>query len=124
MNKYPVPFVIYDDQCILCVRFKQAFEKSSQKSTLHFVPLSDDEVFGQYQILDKAQCQKEIHMVKENLEILKGPEVLEYLLQNMPWCQPFLWLIESENGKKALNYFYQKSDMLREKLKRDCGTCL
>jgi len=124
MNKYPVPFVLFDDQCVLCTRFKQAFERSPQRQTLHFVSVHDDQIYHQYPFLEKALCLKEIHLVQENLQVLQGPDVMEYLLKNMPWCQPFLWLIETDKGKKALNYFYQKSDQLREKLKRDCGTCL
>lgn len=123
-NKYAVPFVLFDDQCILCVRFKQAFEKASGKTELNFVALSDAEIFDHYPMLNPNACQKEIHLVKENLDVLKGGEVVEYLLVHMPWCKPFVWLIESEKGKKAINYFYDKSDQLRNRLKKDCGSCL
>lgn len=93
------------------------------KTMLRFVPLTDESIYQDYPFLSQDETQKTLHLVDENLKVLKGPEAIEYLLKNHPHSGPFLWLIESESGKKAVDYFYKKANSLREAIKANCPGC-
>ncbi len=105
------------------MRFKQSFERLQTKAPLNFIPLTDESVYQAYSFLTQEEAQKTLHLVDENLNVLKGPEAIEYLLKNHPHSEPFLWLIETESGKKAVDYFYKKANSLREAIKAHCPGC-
>ena len=105
------------------MRFKQSFERLQTKTSLHFIPLTDESIYQDYSFLNQEETQKTLHLVDENLNLLRGAEAIEYLLKNHPHSGPFLWLIESESGKKAVDYFYKKANSLREAIKAHCPGC-
>ena len=118
------PFLVYDDSCSLCCRFKMALERIPGTSKLDFVPLSSETLFEDHPYLNKQDCTKEVHLVESPEKIHVGAQALEFLVESIPACRPFLWLIESERGQKSLDYFYRKTNELRERVRRDCPGCL
>tara|TARA_Y100000782_G_scaffold115631_1_gene163109 strand:+ start:137538 stop:137819 length:282 start_codon:yes stop_codon:yes gene_type:complete len=86
-------------------------------------PLQDESLFENFPQLNKSECEQEIHLLKLDGEAIGGAEVIEYLVSMFPGVQKFAWLVESESGKKAVSYFYDKVNELREKVKKDCPGC-
>ncbi len=123
MNTPEKPILIYDGDCPLCVRFKQALEFLDKDGRIQVVSLQSDELFEKYSQLSKSECEKEIHLLQDDGEVLSGPKVIEYLVSIFPGVRKFSWLVESESGKKAVNFFYDKVNELREKVKKDCPGC-
>ena len=121
--KFPLPCMLYDDLCPLCVRFKQTLEKIPGTKEISMVPLSNIEIFEIYPQLNKKNCKKELHILDCNQKVHKGSSAIEFLVNKFPMVSKFAWLIESEVGKKALNYFYQTANNYREKLKKRCEEC-
>ena len=65
-------------------------------------------------------------MITIENQILVGPEVVDYLVSRIPGVSKLAWLLESDQGKKVKDYFYQKVEELRElsqKKDSDCNQC-
>lgn len=124
--KYELPFILFDPDCPLCLRFKQALEKIGPEKNIYFYSLKDTDVFSVFPELDAKLCQERIHLLTETHEILVGQEVITYLANSYPGVSKLAWLLETDVGKKALDFFYDKVEKIREELKKkdeDCGDC-
>lgn len=122
-NPFPLPLLIYDSECSLCVRFTQALQKLPGTSKINKMSLHEKELYNHYPSLNKEDCQKVIHLILENGDILAGPKVLEYLIEQFPGVSQFSWLIESEMGQKAINYFHKIANSARRSLIKRCPAC-
>jgi predicted DCC family thiol-disulfide oxidoreductase YuxK len=116
------PVIIFDQECPLCVRFKQSLLFLDRGNKFDFVPLQDETIYIKYPILNREECEKDIHILVNEDKFYKGKEALEYLIENYPKVKSFSWLIESESGQKALNFFHDKVSDLRKHLK-NCPRC-
>lgn len=121
-NDFKLPLIVFDSECSLCVRFTQALKLLDIKNTLNFESLYNENLYKQFNELDRDECEKEVHLVLDG-EILKGPEVVEYLVERIPGAKKISWLIESEASKGAMNLFYKKINTMRLKQKKGCKTC-
>lgn len=122
--KYHLPLVLYDPDCPLCLRFKQGLEYLDKNLT--FVSAREDEVYLIFPELSRQDCLEKVHLLTAEKKILKGPEVVDYLMETLPGVSKLAWLLDNEQGKKIKDYFYQKVEELRElshKKKSDCGEC-
>lgn len=119
------PVLIFDSNCPLCSRFKQGLELMDSSRKIRFVSLQDSDIFNEFPEISYEQCSSQVHLIDENRKILKGPEVVEYLIKSLPGVSKLSWLLDSESGKKATQFFYQKVEELREilKEKEDCHEC-
>ncbi|MFY7991668.1 MAG: thiol-disulfide oxidoreductase DCC family protein [Bacteriovoracaceae bacterium] len=117
--------LIYDAECPLCARFKQGLELMDTSKKLRFVPLQDAQLFEEFPELNQEDCKSQVHLITEERKVLKGSEVVDYLIKSLPGVSKLSWLLDSESGKKATQFFYQKVEELREilKEKEDCNQC-
>ncbi len=121
--KYKLPILIYDAQCTLCTRFKISLEKLSTFKDLSTVSIHEEDIYIEFPDLNMEECHQEIHLITEEAVILKGSKVIEYLLKQNPTVSKFSWLIESNQGQKTINYFYNMANKYRETLIKKCTTC-
>lgn len=121
--KYQLPLLIFDPDCPLCVRFKQGLELMNK--SVNFVPLTDSEVFSEYSFLDKEECALQVHLVVSETQVLKGKEVVDYLLETTPMVSKLAWLLDNPAGDQVKGFFYQKVEELRQivKEKQNCPDC-
>lgn len=121
--KYQIPLIIFDPDCPLCVRFKQGLEMINKN--ISYAPLTDSEVFDAFPILKLEECRHEVHLLVSENEVLKGKEVIDYLLETTPMVSKLAWLLENPAGDKVKDFFYQKVEELRQivKEKNNCPTC-
>lgn len=117
------PVLIYDQECSLCERFKKALDFLDKEERIEKVALQEDWIYENYPKLKREECEEVIHLIDANGNILKGPEVVEFLVSFYPGVKRFSWLIESESGKKAVDFFYDKVNQIRKNLKDDCPDC-
>lgn len=123
MSEFEKPILIFDQECSLCVRFKQALDFLDKEERVKKVPLQDDWIYEQVPALNREDCEETIHLVTPEKAILKGTEVIEYLISFYPGVKKFSWLVENESAKKAANIFYDKVNEIRKKIKEDCRDC-
>jgi len=119
-----LPLVLFDPECPLCLRFKQGL--SYLDKNLTFVSAREDDVYLAFPELNRQECLESVHMITSDNKILKGPEVVDYLVETLPGVSKLAWLLDSEQGKKVKNYFYEKVEELREltnKKQSECEQC-
>ena len=55
---------------------------------------------------------------------LKVGDAISYLIEYLPGTKKFAWLIKQGAGKKAVDFFYEKTNELRKSIKEtNCGQC-
>lgn len=121
---YQLPLVLFDPECPLCLRFKQGLGFLDKNLT--FVSARDEEVYSVFPELNRQECLEAVHMITADKRILKGPEVVDYLVETLPGVSKLAWLLDNEQGKKVKNYFYEKVEELREltnKKQSECEQC-
>jgi len=122
--KDSLPIVLFDPECPLCLRFKQGLEYLDK--SIHFVSARNNEIYSHYPELCPQNCLEKVHLITEEKKILVGPDVVEYFVQRLPGISKFAWLLESNQGQKVKDFFYQKVEELREislRKKSECDEC-
>lgn len=117
------PILIYDNECALCKRFKVALDFLDGEGKILKVPLQDEALYRDFPFLSRVECEEKIHLLTTNGHVYRGSEVIEFLVGFYPKVKTFAWLVESESGKKAANFFYDKVNELRKKMKSNCAGC-
>jgi predicted DCC family thiol-disulfide oxidoreductase YuxK len=124
MTNYHLPLILFDPECPLCLRFKQGLGFLDKNLT--FVSAREDAVYEVFPELNRQACLESVHMITADKKILKGPEVVDYLVETLPGVSKLAWLLDNEQGQKVKNYFYEKVEELRELTNRkdsDCEQC-
>lgn len=123
MEKFKTPLLIFDDKCHLCVRFKMSVERFIDSEKIYFAALSNPDLYQQFPILEKKECAKEVHLIIADNQILKGADVIQYLIIQFPFVKKFAWLLETQMGEKSLTSFYNICNKYRESLLNRCQDC-
>lgn len=124
MANYHLPLVLFDPECPLCLRFKQGLGFLDKNLT--FVSAREDDVYAAFPELNRQDCLETVHMITADKKILKGPEVVDHLVETLPGVSKLAWLLDNEQGKKVKNFFYEKVEELRElsnKKDAECNQC-
>jgi len=93
---------------------------------LTFLSARDEAAYQEFPELDRQECLKKIHMITKERKIVSGPQVVDELLKTLPGVSKFAWLLDSDQGQKVKDFFYQKVEELRELSNRkdsDCEQC-
>lgn len=125
-QKFQLPILLYDHECPLCVRFKQSLEMMDRYKKINYHSLHEKEIFNEFPFLSEKECSEVVHLILEDQSVLRGPEVLTYLIKQFPGVDRFSWLLETDKGKKVVDFFYQKMEELRYKTKslhEECPRC-
>lgn len=123
MDKVKTPFLLYDADCILCTRFKQALERLDVENRLHYVPVGTAEVYEQFPNIDPGLSKQVLHYVDEQGQVHMGGDIAAALAHQFPGINKLAWLLETEVGRKVSNFFYEKVNELRKSslITRGCG---
>lgn len=101
----------------------QALERLPDTQNITKVPLQDENLYLHFTELTMDDCFEEIHYIDENSKVFKGAQVPEILIGKFPAVKKFSWLIESQVGQKAIDYFHYMASNYRKRLKKDCPDC-
>jgi predicted DCC family thiol-disulfide oxidoreductase YuxK len=124
-EKLKTPLILFDPDCALCVRFKQAMEHMSFDCDISFTPYENPYLLERFPTLKNFQLSKEVHLVVDDSAqtVLVGEQVIEFLVKHNPKARKLAWLLESNVGEKASHYFYKSVNKLRESLQHHCSNC-
>lgn len=119
------PLILFDPDCPLCVRFKQAIEHLNFDCEIFFTPYDNPRLQERFPHLNPTELSKEVHMVCDEAghNVIKGEEVIEFLVKHNPKVKKLAWLLESNVGEKASHIFYKSVNKLRESLQHHCSNC-
>lgn len=115
--------LIYDKDCTLCDRFKQALERIDSEKQYQFHPIQEEETYQKFSDLDPVECQRDVHLITADGQRLIGEDVVSFLLSETPGVKKFAWLLENDMGQKAISVFHKTTKQLREKLRTRCPGC-
>jgi len=116
-------WMLYDENCGLCRRFKEALERIPGTEEISMVSVHDEKIYTSFPQLNKEECLKEPHFIDENLNIFKGKEAITQIIKRFPLAEKFSWLIESDMGEKAIDLFNKVAKSFREEFTKGCKDC-
>ena len=122
-KNYQLPILIYDSECMMCTRFKQALEKLDSQGEINFVSLHEEKLYQNFPELNPDDCHDKVHLIDEKRNLYIGVEIVEVLKEKIPAINKISWLLEQEATKKALNFFYEKVNELRKSKINPCKGC-
>ena len=122
-NNYSLPCLLYDSQCTLCERFKKGLERLGANNTYTIISIHDSNIFSVYPQLKKEDCEKELHILDHDLKIYKGADAITHIAKSFPKVSKIAWLMETDAGKKTVDFFYDKAQKCREYLLNRCPNC-
>ncbi|EQC50768.1 thiol-disulfide oxidoreductase DCC family protein [Bacteriovorax sp. DB6_IX] len=122
-EKLTPPILLFDSECPLCVRFKDSLTMLEGTEIITAVSIHDDEVYKQLPYLNKEECMLKVHYITSDNQVLVGEEAIEHLIKLFPLVHKFSWLIESNMGKKAVDYFHSMTNKYRKTLIKKCPSC-
>lgn len=122
-NSYKLPILIYDSECTMCTRFKQALERIDTGNEINFVSIHEDELYEAFPELNRDDCYDKVHLIDENRKIYVGASIVEVLKDKIPTINKLSWLLDKEATKKALNVFYEKVNEFRKSKLNPCKAC-
>lgn len=118
------PLLLFDGDCPLCVRFKQGLERLDIEKRVTYHPIQDENVFTLFPQLDPEKCRLKVHYLREDGVVLTGSEVVTELLHHFPGVSKLGWLLDSDVGRKTVDFFYNQVELMRQRLKdKDCVSC-
>ncbi len=124
-----LPALLFDPECGLCVRFTQGLRLLDRSGSISMVPITDESIYEEYSSLTFEDCSETIHLIDENGDFHRGPDVIEFLIKQIPTVSKLSWLIEKGSSKRAMGSFYDKVNEIRKNKKNahapgcdDCGT--
>ena len=122
-NQYKLPLLLYDANCTLCTRFKNALQNLPNGDEISYISLHEPQIYKTFPNLSFEECNDVVHLITENNEILKGPQVIEYLVRFFPGIKKLAWMVESNAGKKAVELFYNVVNNYRKSNLSSCDNC-
>ena len=120
--KINYPAIFYDNQCELCRRYKLALTKLDTSKIFSFYSIHNEEIYKHINVT-KEELHKEVHVFENENSFHRGSEAINFIVGHIPGASKFSWLIESEMGQKAINYFHQASEKYRQALLKRCHSC-
>jgi predicted DCC family thiol-disulfide oxidoreductase YuxK len=117
------PIIIFDSECTLCTRFKDGLERIDINNELSFISIHSPEVNDLDVSLSAQEIQATIHLITEDNKVLKGSDVITHLSKILPGIKKLSWLLETNVGKKASNFFYEKINQMRLAKTKECKGC-
>lgn len=122
-EKRQPPILLFDSECSLCVRFKDSLSMVEGAEKITAISIHDEDIYKEYPELNKEKCQEKVHYITSDSTILVGEEAIEHLIKLYPIVNKFSWLIESNMGRKAVDYFHSMTNKYRKTLIKKCPTC-
>ena len=113
--------LLFDSECSLCVRFTQGIKLIDKDQIIELRDILDESIYEEYPDLSFEDCSETIHLITKDDQILKGSEVIKYLVEQIPSVSKFAWLIEPESAQKAMDVFYNKVNEVRKTIKKSKG---
>ncbi len=118
-----LPLLIYDEECNMCRRIKEAIAHFDIDNVFHFRSLQDKELYKIFPQITPEDCQEEVHFIDEHGVVYKGSDVLPELMKRLPIISKIAWMFDNNAGKKALSLFYQEVQKRRFKKENGCKKC-
>ena len=114
-------WILYDDSCGLCRRLARFWQKRLLKHGLGIAALQSPWV-KQKTGLSQWTLKKDLHLLLDNGEIIKGADTYRYALRYLPWARPVSFFANAPLGRQIFNWSYRKLADNRHRFSGACET--
>lgn len=122
-NPPKLPLILFDDQCPLCVRFTQSLKLAGREKAPDFLSIHHPALTSIFPTIDVNALQESIHYLDARSVVYTGTEAVSEIIKLVPAAEKFAWLIDSAMGQKAMDFFYNTANRMRDSLLNRCGAC-
>jgi predicted DCC family thiol-disulfide oxidoreductase YuxK len=109
------PILLYDQDCMICVRIKKGIEYFDQSNSVVFIPIQDQSVYDDFPILNRDECHETVHLITSEGQLVKGDQVIDELVKTIPQASKLYWLFENQTVQKLKKNFYDRLNMKKQK---------
>lgn len=90
LNKMKQTLVFYDGSCRMCVGVSGWLSRIDGKKQFRLEPYQNTELLAQYPQINPADCEKEIHIVTAQGQLLKGADAVMEIWRNTDHWSAFM----------------------------------
>jgi len=86
-------YLLYDDACSLCVRFKETIQRWDRRRAIDPVPFTDFRIPKIVPRMTRGQLENSFHLVFPDGRVESGDRAIPSLLALLPGGKPIAWLL-------------------------------
>ncbi len=116
-------WIIYDNVCPYCRSARKQIKQLDWEGKFKFKSYRDLSTYKMFPSLTKEECEKDIHMVTPNGEVLIGYKVFRTVIDNLTATKILNPILHNDYAEKKLNEIYEKMVKERSCYYKKSGTC-
>lgn len=106
-------WIIYDNVCPYCQKSREHIKALDWQGKFKFLSFRDPLTYKMFPNLKKEECEKDVHMVTPNGEVLIGYDVFKKVLDNLAATKILNPLFKNDYAEQQLKEIYEK--MVKER---------
>lgn len=116
-------WVIYDNVCPYCQQATKNIKLLDWEGRFKFVSYRDPLTYQRFKDLKKEECEKDVHMVTPQGEVLVGYQVFRRIIDSLTATKIFNPLLKNNFAEQKLNEIYKKMVEARSCYYNKTPTC-
>lgn len=115
--------ILFDSKCSICCQIKEIISILDKNSLIKFVSLYEFNFDQRNDGLNFWDARKTIHLITPRNEVLKGDDVIHYLLELSPIFKTLPILHQNFLSSRAIKSGYEMLNAIRLNRMKNCDTC-
>ena len=116
-------WVIYDSVCPYCLSAKKYIKALDWEGKFMFISYRDPLTYKMFPELTKEECEKDVHMVTTNGQVLVGYKVFRTIIDNLTATKVINPFLRNKQAEEKLNEIYEKMVQKRSCYYNKTETC-
>lgn len=122
-QRYTNYWIIYDSVCPYCKSAAKYIKELDWERKFKFKSYRDPETYKMFPFLTKEECEKDVHMVTPQGEVLVGYQVFRTIIDNLTATKLLNPLLKNNFAESKLNEIYEKMVKARTCYYNKSSTC-
>lgn len=101
-------WIIYDNVCPYCKQASKYIKELDWEGKFKFISYRDPMTYIMFPFLKKEECEKDVHMVTPDSEVLRGYKVFRKVIDNLTATKLLNPLLRNDYAEAKLNEIYTK----------------
>ena len=115
--------ILYDANCDICCKIKEALIKIDFDNRFNFTPISDHQIYDQYEKVNYWDARKTIHIIDDEGNVYKSEYAVIKILDQIRLLSKLNPLLTSKIGIQVTAQAYKLLNNYRLKKIQDCTDC-
>ena len=96
-------YLLYDENCSLCVRFMQAVKRRDRRGRIEPVGFQDFRIPTIVPLMTRGELENSFHLVFPDGKVKSGPQAMPHLLELLPSMRLVGWLLRIVPGSEKIS---------------------